>query len=78
VYHFTGISGSFKRAKSRNDRRGQAVFCQERDKEIGDLAAGMVSGFVAGNLAPKFYNQGVDNVCWYMREAPEERMGIRV
>ena len=40
----------------------KAYFLNEREEEIGDLAAGMVLDFIVEKLAPEFYNQGVDSV----------------
>lgn len=52
-------------------------FAQERDEDLGDLAAGMVLDFITEKLAPAFYNQGVDNAYRYMKEATEDMLGIR-
>jgi len=53
-------------------------FSNERDEEIGDLAAGMFLDFIVEKLAPEFYNQGVDNAYRYLKESAEDMLGIRV
>jgi len=55
----------------------KAYFLNEREEEIGDLAAGMVLDFIVEKLAPEFYNQGVDNAYRYMKESAEDMLGIR-
>ena len=39
--------------------RLQAYFAEERDEEIGDLAAKLLYDFVAKELGPLFYNRGL-------------------
>lgn len=40
-------------------RRLQAYFVDERDEEIGDLAAALLYDFIAKELGPLFYNRGL-------------------
>ena len=56
----------------------KAFFSSERDEEIGDLAAGLMLDFIIEKLAPEFYNQGVDDAYWYMKESAEDLLSIRV
>lgn len=51
-------------------------FKNERDEEIGQLAAGMVLDFVMEKLAPEFYNQGVLDSCAYMNEKVEDMQAL--
>ncbi|KAF5051905.1 hypothetical protein DSECCO2_414110 [anaerobic digester metagenome] len=51
-------------------------FKQERDEEIGQLAAGMVLDFIIEKLAPEFYNQGVLDSCAYMNEKVEDLQSL--
>lgn len=37
----------------------QAHFRAERSEELGELAAGLLLGFIEEQLAPLFYNRGV-------------------
>jgi uncharacterized protein (DUF2164 family) len=55
----------------------RAYFSRERDEEIGDLAAGMLLDFVMENLAPEFYNQGVEDSQRYMQDAALDLLAIR-
>jgi len=51
-------------------------FKQERDEEMGQLAAGMVLDFIIEKLAPEFYNQGVLDSCAYMNEKVEDLQSL--
>lgn len=51
-------------------------FCNEREEEIGDLAASMVLDFVINKLAPEFYNKGVEDSYRYMSEKIEDMLGL--
>lgn len=55
----------------------QHYFLQEREEEIGDLAAGLMLDFIVENLAPEFYNMGVGDSHHYMRDAAEDLLSIR-
>jgi uncharacterized protein (DUF2164 family) len=52
-------------------------FSKERDEEIGDLAAGMILDFIIENLAPEFYNQGVEDSQRYMQDAALDLLSIQ-
>ncbi|GAA0729622.1 DUF2164 domain-containing protein [Clostridium malenominatum] len=51
-------------------------FSNEREEEIGDLAASMVLDFVINKLAPEFYNKGVEDSYRYMSEKIEDMLGL--
>ena len=51
-------------------------FKDERDEEIGQLAAGMVLDFIIDKIAPEFYNQGVLDSCAYMDEKVEDMQSL--
>ena len=36
-------------------------FLKGREEEIGDLAAGLMLDFIIEELAPEFYNQGIQD-----------------
>ena len=52
-------------------------FLQEREEEVGDLAAGFVLDFIMEKLAPEFYNQGVIDAHQYMHDAAEDLLSIQ-
>ncbi len=52
-------------------------FLQERDEEIGELAAGLVLDFFLEKMAPEFYNQGVSDSHQYMRDSAEDLLSLR-
>ncbi len=51
-------------------------FKNERDEEIGQLAASLFLDFVVEKLAPEFYNQGVLDSCAYMNEKVEDMQSL--
>jgi uncharacterized protein (DUF2164 family) len=55
----------------------KTFFYNERDEEIGDLAASMVLEFFMENLAVEFYNEGVNDSYRYMQERIEDLLGIQ-
>ncbi|CAB1262385.1 DUF2164 domain-containing protein [Clostridium sp. HV4-5-A1G] len=52
-------------------------FLNEREEEIGDLAAGLILEFTIEELAPEFYNQGVYDSYKYMNERVEDLLSIQ-
>lgn len=55
----------------------KAYFLQERDEELGELAAGFILDFIIEKLAPEFYNQGVWDSYKFMGEKVEDLLGIQ-
>ncbi len=51
-------------------------FKNEREEDIGQLAAGIILDFVIDKLAPEFYNQGVLDSCAYMEEKVEDMQAL--
>jgi len=52
-------------------------FFNERDEEIGDLAASLILEFIIEELAPEFYNQGIYDSYKYMTERVEDILSIQ-
>jgi uncharacterized protein (DUF2164 family) len=52
-------------------------FLNERDEEIGDLAAGLILNFFLDRIGPDIYNQGVEDSHRYMKDAAEDLLSIR-
>jgi uncharacterized protein (DUF2164 family) len=49
----------------------QAYFQQERDEELGDLAAELLFEFFEKQLGPLIYNQAIDDVrTWFGQKLP--------
>ena len=53
-------------------------FQNEREEEIGDLAAMLVLDFVTKELAPAFYNQGVTDASRYIAERVEDMASLQI
>ena len=53
-------------------------FLNERDEDLGDLAAAMILDFFITELAPEFYNQGILDSYKYMNEKIEDLYGIQI
>jgi len=56
----------------------KSFFFNERDEEIGDLAASLLLDFFLQKLAPIFYNEGVKNSIKYMQEQVEDMYGLEI
>lgn len=54
----------------------KTYFLNERDEDLGDLAAGFILDFFLEEMAPHIYNQGVYDSYKYMGERIEDLMGI--
>lgn len=52
-------------------------FAEERDEEIGDLAAEIVLDFFVEKLSAKFYNQGVSDSYAYMSDRMLDLLGLQ-
>ena len=71
---------SLKVTKERRDEMVAEIknyFLQEREEEIGDLAAGLILDFILEKIAPEFYNQGVYDSHTYMGDAVEDLLSIQ-
>ena len=71
---------SVKVTKERRDDMISEIknyFLNEREEEIGDLAAGLMLDFILDKIAPEFYNQGVYDAHQYMRDAIEDLLSIQ-
>ena len=52
-------------------------FSNERQEEIGDLAAGLMLDFILEKIAPELYNQGVYDAHQYLQDAIEDLLSIQ-
>jgi uncharacterized protein (DUF2164 family) len=55
----------------------KTYFYNDRDEEIGDLAASLILNFIVDKLAPEFYNQGVIASYKYMGNSIEDLLSIQ-
>lgn len=55
----------------------KTYFLDERDEELGDLAAGLILDFFINELSSEFYNQGVYDSYKYMNERIDDLLGIQ-
>lgn len=55
----------------------KSYFLDEREEDLGDLASGLILDFIIDELAPEFYNQGVDDSYKYMNDKIEDLLGIK-
>lgn len=55
----------------------KTYFQEERDEDLGDLAASLILDFFVDKLAPHAYNQGVYDSYIYMRERTEDLLEIQ-
>lgn len=55
----------------------KSFFLDERDEDLGDLASSLILDFIIDELAPEFYNQGVEDSYKYMNDKIEDLLGIK-
>ncbi|SHI95103.1 DUF2164 domain-containing protein [Clostridium intestinale] len=55
----------------------KTYFYNDRDEEIGDLAASLILNFIVDKLAPEFYNQGVIDSYKYIGNSIEDLLSIQ-
>ena len=53
-------------------------FLNERNEELGDLAATLIMNFILKELAPEFYNQGVYDAYKYINDKSEDLLSILI
>ncbi|MDF3000489.1 MAG: hypothetical protein K0Q48_608 [Bacillota bacterium] len=53
-------------------------YLNERDEELGDLAAALFLDFIIEELAPEFYNQGVYDSSNFMKDKSEDLLTIQI
>lgn len=56
----------------------QTYFEQEKDEQLGDLAAGLLLDFIIKELGPIIYNAGIVASYQFMNEKIEDLFGIQV
>jgi len=56
----------------------KGFFYNERDEEMGDLAAILLLDFITESLAPEFYNQGIYDAYKYIGERTEDVLTILI
>ncbi len=52
-------------------------FLNEREEEVGDLGSGLILDFIIEQIAPEFYNQGVDDSYKFMTNSIEDLLSIQ-
>ena len=67
-----------KEAKEHMITEIKRYYLNERDEELGDLAAGLFLDFIIEELAPEFYNQGVYDSCDFMKDKCEDLLTIQI
>ena len=55
----------------------KSYFSNEREEELGELAASLILDFIIEELAPEFYNQGVYDSYAYMSDRLEDVLSIQ-
>lgn len=79
-----GLGGFYVKPKFELAKEKKAVmvesikryFAEERDEEIGDLAAMLMLEFFMEEIAPVFYNLGVEDSHAYIGEKLDDIFGI--
>jgi len=74
------MSKKFELSKEKQEQMISLIkdyFKEERDEELGDLAAMLILDFFIEKLAPEFYNQGVYDSYKYFSEKVEDLLEIK-
>lgn len=74
------MKNSIKLSKEKREAMISTIkqyFYNERDEDLGDLAAAMILDFFIDELAVEFYNQGVQDAYRYMSDRVEDILGIQ-
>lgn len=53
-------------------------YLNDRDEEIGDLAAGLLLDFIMESIAPVFYNQGIEDCIGFMKDKLDDLYGLEI
>jgi len=51
---------------------------QQREEEIGELASGFLLDMIVKEIAPTFYNRGVEDACAYLGERLEDARSLMI
>lgn len=74
------MKNKFRLSKEKRDEMISAIkhyFLNERDEDLGDLAAGLILEFFLEKLAPEIYNQGIFDSYKFMGDKIEDLLGIQ-
>ena len=55
----------------------KTYFLDEKDEDLGDLASALILDFIIVELAPEFYNQGVQDSYKYMGDKIEDILSLQ-
>lgn len=67
-----------KKTKEKAIEEIKKFFWNERDEEIGDLAAILVLDFITEKVGPIFYNHGIKDAVAFMNETAEDLYGLEI
>lgn len=54
----------------------KVFFDEERDEDMGDLAAMVVLDFIEKNFGPFFYNKGIEDARHFLMEKVDDLYGL--
>lgn len=55
----------------------KTYFLNEREEELGDLASNLMLNFIVDELAPEFYNIGIQDAYKYMSDRSEDLLALQ-
>lgn len=74
------MDNKIKLSKEKRDDMISSIktyFYEEKDEELGDLAASLMLDFIIDKLSNEFYNQGVFDSYRYINERAEEMLVLQ-
>lgn len=73
-----------KRIKLKKEKKDEMIkavkryFLDERNEEVGDIAASILLDFIMQEMAPEFYNQGVDDAYNLIKDRTEDILSLEI
>lgn len=73
-----------KRVNLKKEKRDEMIkaikryFWDERNEEAGEIAASILLDFILQELAPEFYNQGVDDAYNLIKDRTEDILSLEI
>lgn len=74
------MKNKIKLSKEKREEMMKSIknyFYEEKDEEIGDLAANLFLDFIIEELASEFYNQGIYDAYSFMNDKLDDLLGLQ-
>ncbi len=75
------MNKKLKLTKAENEKIGEIIktyFLEERNEELGDLAAYLLGEYLADKIGPYFYNRGIEDAFSYIHDKLEDLHSLKI